>query len=139
VRKSQRAQNESELSPLPTDTTQEITLLISEYLHSRHPRLAEAFAAEIGPARDEIDSVERAILGECELCSVRRVQACVCVCADTRLDGDFGSIESILAPGLLGPQTQKAFLYMCYREQFLEYIDNRELELELELEFGVGV
>lgn len=43
-------------------------------------------------------------------------------------DGDFGALESLLAgPGLLGPQTLKAFLYMCYRQQFLEYIDNREL------------
>lgn len=41
-------------------------------------------------------------------------------------DGDFGSIETLLAPGLLGQQTQKAFLYMSYRQQFLEYIDNRE-------------
>lgn len=42
-------------------------------------------------------------------------------------DGDFGALESLLAgPGLLGPQTLKAFLYMCYRQQFLEYIDNRE-------------
>lgn len=46
-------------------------------------------------------------------------------------DGDFGSIESLLAPGLLGPQTQKAFLYMCHREQFLEYIDNRVYNLDL--------
>lgn len=43
------------------------------------------------------------------------------------VDGDFGALEGLLAPsGLLGPQTQKAFLYMCYRQQFLEYIDNRE-------------
>lgn len=42
-------------------------------------------------------------------------------------DGDFGSLEGLLAiPGLLGPQSLKAFLYMCYRQQFLEYIDNRE-------------
>lgn len=48
---------------------QEITLLISEYLSSRHPRLADVLAAEVGPARDhavtnEIEGVERAILGE---------------------------------------------------------------------------
>lgn len=28
-------------------------------------------------------------------------------------------------PGLLKPQSQRAFLYMCYRQQFLEYIENR--------------
>lgn len=42
-------------------------------------------------------------------------------------DGNFGALEGLLAsPGLLGQQTQRAFLYMCYRQQFLEYIDNRE-------------
>lgn len=53
--------------------------------------------------------------------------SCVPQSAQLTSDGDFGALESLLAgPGLLGPQTLKAFLYMCYRQQFLEYIDNRE-------------
>ncbi|KAL1411072.1 hypothetical protein Q8F55_002019 [Vanrija albida] len=88
---------------------QEISLLIADYLAPRYPRLSDALAAEIGPVRDaavrgEIEGVERAIL-----------------------DGDFPALEPLLAsPGLLGPQTQKAFLYMCWRQQFLEFVDNRE-------------
>jgi hypothetical protein len=35
-------------------------------------------------------------------------------------------IEGLIGrPGLLKPQSQRAFLYMCYRQQFLEYIENR--------------
>ena len=42
------------------------------------------------------------------------------------VDGDFSSLEALLArPGLLKPQSQKAFLYLCYRQQFLEHVENR--------------
>lgn len=70
----------------------------------------------------EIADVERAILGPCSAALVpRRVHGIV-------LDGDYGPLEGLLAkPGLLGSQSQKAFLYMCFRQQFLEHIDNRAL------------
>ncbi|EJT50688.1 WD-repeat protein [Trichosporon asahii var. asahii CBS 2479] len=107
---SPRQREKAPISPdsvnLPPNADHEITLLISEYLSSRHPRLADVLAAEVGPARDhavtnEIEGVERAIL----------------------------ALESLLSgPGLLGPQTLKAFLYMCYRQQFLEYIDNQGVQ-----------
>jgi hypothetical protein len=43
-------------------------------------------------------------------------------------------VEGLIGrPGLLKPQSQRAFLYMCYRQQFLEYIENREFGLR----FGV--
>ncbi|KAK8869645.1 hypothetical protein IAR55_000213 [Kwoniella newhampshirensis] len=91
---------------------QEIDLLISQYLESRgSPSAAKMWDEEIlGRGRDgddkkeQLEDVERAIL-----------------------DGDYGSIEGLIAkPGLLGPQTQKAFLYLCYRQQFLEHVENRE-------------
>jgi COMPASS component SWD3 len=48
--------------------------------------------------------------------------------ADVVPDGDYGALENLLAkPGLLKRQTQKAFLYMCYRQQFLEHVENRKL------------
>lgn len=41
------------------------------------------------------------------------------------LDGDYGALENLLATeGVLKPQAQKAFLYLCYRQQFLEFIEN---------------
>jgi hypothetical protein len=48
------------------------------------------------------------------------------VCEAHGADGDFGALEALLArPGLLKPQSQKAFLYLCYRQQFLEHVENR--------------
>lgn len=35
-------------------------------------------------------------------------------------------MENLIArPGLLRIQTQKAFLYLVYRQQFLEHVENR--------------
>jgi hypothetical protein len=40
-------------------------------------------------------------------------------------DGDYGSLENLLGKeGILKPQAQKSFLYLCYRQQFLEFIEN---------------
>jgi hypothetical protein len=42
-------------------------------------------------------------------------------------DGDYGLLESLLGkPGLAGAHAQKAFLYSVYRQQFLEFVENRE-------------
>ncbi|WVQ98866.1 hypothetical protein IAU59_005997 [Kwoniella sp. CBS 9459] len=90
---------------------QEIDLLISQYLEARgSPHVAQLWNEQVlGVGSDisrkeQIEDVERAIL-----------------------DGDYGSIEGLISkPGLLRLQTQKAFLYLCYRQQFLEHVENRE-------------
>ncbi|WVQ78545.1 hypothetical protein IAT38_000631 [Cryptococcus sp. DSM 104549] len=91
---------------------QEIDLLIGQYLGSRGvPAAAGIWDEEVlGKGRDgttrkdHVEDVERAIL-----------------------DGDWQSIEGLISrPGLLRPQTQKAFLYLVYRQQFLEHVENRE-------------
>ncbi|WWD16094.1 hypothetical protein CI109_100519 [Kwoniella shandongensis] len=91
---------------------QEIDLLISQYLESRGvPSAVKVWDEEVlGRGRDrnerqeQLEDVERAIL-----------------------DGDYSSIEGLISkPGLLRPQTQKAFLYLCYRQMFLEHVENRE-------------
>ena len=85
--------------------------MIADYLSSEHPHVSRLVEDAIGPARDEevraeAEAVERAIL-----------------------DGDFGEVEGLVSsPGLLGQQTQKAFLYLCWRQQFLEFVDNREYD-----------
>ena len=39
-------------------------------------------------------------------------------------------LEGLLAkPGLIRPKTQKAFLYVCWRQAFLEHVENRESRL----------
>lgn len=43
------------------------------------------------------------------------------------LDGDYEVLEGLLAKGgVMKPQAQKSFLYLCYRQQFLEFIENRK-------------
>ncbi|ORX33747.1 WD40-repeat-containing domain protein [Kockovaella imperatae] len=92
----------------------DIALLVSDWLHSQpHSSLASTFDQEIlgygaaGKAKaEEIEEVERAIL-----------------------DGEWSAIETLISrPGLVRPQTQRAFMYMCYRQQFLEHVDNREFQ-----------
>ncbi|WVF72043.1 hypothetical protein IAT40_006855 [Kwoniella sp. CBS 6097] len=90
---------------------QEIDLLISQYLENRgSPHVAQLWNEQVLglgtdiSRKEQIDDVERAIL-----------------------DGDYGSLEALISkPGLLRLQTQKAFLYLCYRQQFLEHVENRE-------------
>ncbi|WVO20858.1 uncharacterized protein IAS62_002158 [Cryptococcus decagattii] len=91
---------------------QEIDLLIGQYLESRGASKAARIwdeqvlgkGANGSTRKEQIEDVERAIL-----------------------DGDWGSIENLIArPGLLRLQTQKAFLYLVYRQQFLEHVENRE-------------
>ncbi|WVQ71746.1 hypothetical protein IAR50_001287 [Cryptococcus sp. DSM 104548] len=95
-----------------TALEQEIDLLIGQYLESRGaPSAARIWDEQIlgkgadgSTRKDHVEDVERAIQ-----------------------DGDWGAIESLIArPGLLRPQTQKAFLYLVYRQQFLEHVENRE-------------
>ncbi|CAD6569238.1 MAG: hypothetical protein TREMPRED_005131 [Tremellales sp. Tagirdzhanova-0007] len=88
----------------------DIALLISQYLDTHHPSLARQFDEEVlGQAQSDIRHEE-----------VRDVERAI-------LDGDYGSLEDLLSkPGLVRPQTQKAFLYVCFRQQFLECINNRE-------------
>ena len=56
----------------------------------------------------------------------------VCLVSFTRglakcVDGEWTALESLISRlGILRHQTQRAFLYMCYRQQFLEHIDNSE-------------
>jgi hypothetical protein len=105
-------------------------LLFSQYLHSRSQGHVARVIDEqlLGRTRsearhEEIEAVERALLGRVAPHLIRLLQCS----ADVGADGDFGSIEGLIAqPGLLRPQTQKAFLYMCYRQQFLEHVENRE-------------
>ena len=94
-------------------TLQDLCLLISEYLHTRpHPALARAFDEELLGLGHSAD-----IESEC-----REVESAI-------LDGEFGLLENlVLRPGLLRHQTQRAFIYVCYRQQFLEHIDNREVQ-----------
>nr|KIR46574.1 WD-repeat protein [Cryptococcus bacillisporus CA1280] len=91
---------------------QEIDLLIGQYLESRGASKAARIwdeqvlgrGANGSTRKEQIEDVERAIL-----------------------DGDWGSIENLIArPGLLRLQSQKAFLYLVYRQQFLEHVENRE-------------
>nr|ODN87917.1 WD-repeat protein [Cryptococcus depauperatus CBS 7841] len=98
---------------------QEIDLLIGQYLESCSvPAAARIWNEQVlgtgadGSTREEhMEDVERAILGKLL----------------GHQDGDWGSIEKLIAqPGLLRPQTQKAFLYLVYRQQFLEHVENRE-------------
>jgi hypothetical protein len=51
---------------------------------------------------------------------------------DWCIDGDYGAIENLLSKeGVLKPQAQKSFLYLCYRQQFLEFIENSMSHLYL--------
>ncbi|ORY24960.1 WD40-repeat-containing domain protein [Naematelia encephala] len=88
----------------------DIVQLISQYLSQTHPHIAQQIDDELldGKAdssrKEESQEIERAIL-----------------------DGDYGSLESLLSrPALVRGQTVKAFLYLCYRQQFLEHVENRE-------------
>ncbi|KAK4687478.1 hypothetical protein P7C73_g2644, partial [Tremellales sp. Uapishka_1] len=91
---------------------QEITLLISQYLESKaytsvsrllDQEVSGSVAADVSRQHD-MEAVERAIQ-----------------------DGDYLALESLLStPGLLKNQSQKAFMYMCWRQQFLEFVENRE-------------
>ncbi|WWC60922.1 uncharacterized protein I303_103498 [Kwoniella dejecticola CBS 10117] len=89
----------------------EIDLLIGQYLESRGiSSVSEIWNERIlGINRSEerkewIEDVERCIL-----------------------DGDYSSIENLISkPGLLKSQTQRSFLYLCWRQQFLEHVENRE-------------
>ncbi|OCF36464.1 WD-repeat protein [Kwoniella heveanensis BCC8398] len=109
-----RRNREVELDDIRLDETvsdQEIDLLISQYLENRgSPYVAQLWNEQVLglgmdiSRKEQIEDVERAIL-----------------------DGDYGSIEALISkPGLLRLQTQKAFLYLCYRQQFLEHVENRE-------------
>ncbi|WWC89739.1 uncharacterized protein L201_004664 [Kwoniella dendrophila CBS 6074] len=92
---------------------QEIDLLIGQYLEARNiPNISDYWNENVlnqnqhnlEERKDWIQDVERCIL-----------------------DGDYSSIEGLISkPGLLKHQTQKSFLYLCWRQQFLEHVENRE-------------
>ncbi|WWC69280.1 uncharacterized protein I206_103218 [Kwoniella pini CBS 10737] len=89
----------------------EIDLLIGQYLESRGiPSISNIWNESVlgintsEERKEWIEDVERCIL-----------------------DGDYSSIEILISkPGLLKTQTQKSFLYLCWRQQFLEHVENRE-------------
>ncbi|WVR05318.1 hypothetical protein IAU60_002332 [Kwoniella sp. DSM 27419] len=89
----------------------EIDLMIGQYLESRgSTHASEMWNEQVlglgsdASRKEQVEDVERAIL-----------------------DGDYASVEGLVSrPGLLRLQTQKAFLYLCYRQQFLEHVENRE-------------
>ncbi|WVW82910.1 hypothetical protein I302_104924 [Kwoniella bestiolae CBS 10118] len=93
------------------DFDQEIDLLISQYLESRSiPNVTELWNENVLGIND---SRERKVW-------IEDVERCI-------LDGDYGSIEGLISkPGLLKYQTLKSFLYLCWRQQFLEHVENRE-------------
>lgn len=111
-----------------------MALLVSQYLSSRsYGHIAKIIEEQIlertgSQYEAEAHDVEQAIHSEIipqTIAAVNRDSA-------DYLDGDFSSLEALLArPGLLKPQSQKAFLYLCYRQQFLEHVENRTSTLHL--------
>ena len=111
-----------------------MALLVSQYLSSRsYGHIAKIIEEQIlertgSQYEAEAHDVEQAIHSEI----IPQIIAAVNRDGADRLDGDFSSLEALLArPGLLKPQSQKAFLYLCYRQQFLEHVENRTSTLHL--------
>jgi COMPASS component SWD3 len=98
----------SDITLSPQTLDQQIPLLISQYLHSHeYTHTASTFDSEVlGIYQDEERKLE-----------YEEVERCI-------NDGDFTSLENLLLVLLKG-QRQKAFIYLCYRQQFLEHIENR--------------
>ncbi|KAK6903106.1 hypothetical protein I203_108368 [Kwoniella mangroviensis CBS 8507] len=93
------------------DSDQEIDLIISQYLESRNiPTITQFWNENVLGMNDSREKKEW----------IEDVERCI-------LDGDYSSIEGLISkPGLLKYQTQKSFLYLCWRQQFLEHVENRE-------------
>ncbi|WRT67301.1 uncharacterized protein IL334_004269 [Kwoniella shivajii] len=101
----------------------EIDLLISQYLENRGvPSVSQLWDERILGVGNQIGDGDENGRGEGEerRDSIEDVERAI-------LDGDYGSIEGLISkPGLLKNQTQKSFLYLCWRQQFLEHVENRE-------------
>lgn len=106
-------------------------MLVTRWLESRsYHEAAKTVEAEISGVRRTVNEVsvevERALLGELLVLVAGRehMEPSELTCLP---DGDYGALEGLLGKeGIMKPQAQKSFLYLCYRQQFLEFIENRQ-------------